>query len=187
MNAFSETMVQAKTKELRSTMRIYAGLSGLGALVPLLGFSCAVDGTLILHASNFLFNQLGLDDASLEKTANLTNTDLTTLQKIVNDNLDKTQFFTIQGLKEFLFSLPAVPVSGILEEYVRFIPTIGSLIAAPISIGTTYYVLGCILNKMNEVALLVVRAAAANIHKGVEDAGEPVRQSIFWDKDRQEN
>ena len=50
--------------------------------------------------------------------------------------------------------------SAALEESSRFIPLIGSFIAAPLSFGGTYYALKLVLDKMESVALEVVTAAA---------------------------
>jgi len=46
------------------------------------------------------------------------------------------------------------------EEGLRFIPLIGSLIAAPLSFVGTYYALNLVLDKMERVALEVVECAA---------------------------
>ena len=65
----------------------------------------------------------------------------------------------MERIKELCVSLPIVVVSEAAEEGLHFVPFFGSLIAASFSFGTTYYILKHILNKMEEVALIVVRTA----------------------------
>jgi hypothetical protein len=179
MNAFSEQMVQAKVQELRSTMWKSASLSALVAAVPVAGLSFAVDLVVIMNMSEFFFDQLGLDEASLEKMAYITKTDPMMLKNIVEENLDMKKFLTSQGIKELLVSLPAIAVSEAAEEVFRLIPVFGSLIAAPISFGTTYYILNHILDKIEEVTLLVVRTAAQSVSVNVADDEQPSHESII--------
>ncbi|CAF1504995.1 unnamed protein product [Adineta ricciae] len=169
INAFSKQMVKAKVKELHSTIRKYSALSGVVAAVPVPGLSFAVDLTFILKASKFFFNQLGLDESSLERMASLTNTDPSTLKTIVKKNFDVSLLLTSQGIKEFLVTIPAVLFSDAAEEYLRLIPGIGPFIAAPISAGTTYYILKRILKKMEEVALLVLETTTQEVSIDVAD------------------
>jgi predicted GTPase len=169
MNAFSEQMVQAKVQELRSTLWKSASLSALVAAVPIAGLSFTVDLMVIVNQSKFFFDQLGLDERSLEKIADVTKTDPVMLKNIVNENLDIKKFLTSQGIKELLVSLPAIAASEAAEEGLRLLPFVGSLIAASISFGTTYYILNHILGKIEEVALRVVRTAAHSVSMNVAD------------------
>jgi len=57
--------------------------------------------------------------------------------------------------------------SQAVEEFARYIPLIGSLIAAPISFGGTYYMLKYLLDRMEKVAVEVVTYAAE--HAGNHD------------------
>ena len=47
-----------------------------------------------------------------------------------------------------------------VEEFARYIPFIGSLIAAPISFAGTYYMLRFLLDRLETVAMEVVNYAA---------------------------
>jgi hypothetical protein len=173
MNAFSEQMVQEKTQELRRTIWKYATLSGLAPTVPVPGLSFVGDLAIITVGSKFFFDQLGLDEPSLERIAGVTNKDPMKLKQIVAKNLDAKKFLTVQGIKELLVSLPAAVASIVAEEGLRFIHFIGSLIVAPISFGTTHYILNHILNKMEEVALLVVRTATQGAFKDAHPHPHP--------------
>ncbi|UJR13145.1 hypothetical protein I4U23_000169 [Adineta vaga] len=169
MNAFSVQMVQTKARELRSTMWKYASLSAVIATIPTLGLSIAADLVIIATAGKTFFNGLGLDDASLQKLSNITRANLPKLKGIVEQNIDVKKLLTSQGIKELCVSLPAVIASEAAEEGLRFIPLLGSLIAAPISFGTTYYILNHIFTKIEEVALLVVKTATENISVDIVD------------------
>ena len=48
----------------------------------------------------------------------------------------------------------------VVEEFSRYIPFIGSLIAAPISFAGTYYMLKYVLDRLDRVAMEVVTYAA---------------------------
>jgi len=52
--------------------------------------------------------------------------------------------------------------SLVVEEFSRYIPFIGSLIAAPISFAGTYYMLKYVLDRLDRVAMEVVSYAAEN-------------------------
>ena len=55
----------------------------------------------------------------------------------------------------------------VVEEFARFIPLIGSIIAAPISFAGTYYMLKYLLDRLENVAMEVVTYAAE--HAGNHD------------------
>jgi len=57
--------------------------------------------------------------------------------------------------------------SLVVEEFARYIPFIGSMIAAPISFAGTYYMLKYVLDRLDTVAMEVVSYAAQ--HAGNHD------------------
>ncbi|UJR38841.1 hypothetical protein I4U23_031506 [Adineta vaga] len=162
MNTFSEQMVRVKAQELRSTLWQYSSLSGLAAIAPLPGLSASVDCALIIKASKFFYNQLGLGDLSLQKIAYFTKTNSVTLQNIAKEDRDVDKLLTVQGIEQIIRNTPALMISAAVEEYLHVFPYGGSVVAAPLSFGTTYYILNFILNKMEEVVLRVVKTAAEN-------------------------
>jgi len=60
--------------------------------------------------------------------------------------------------------------SLVVEEFARYIPFIGSIIAAPISFAGTYYMLKHVLDRLESVAMEVVTYAAE--HAGNHDVDD---------------
>jgi len=171
LQATSKEMISLKVAELRSRMWKLAALSGVVATIPLLGVSMVFDLTLVVAEADVYFTQLGLDETSLKRYAKLTSTDYQQLQSVVDSCLG-CRIVGVGGLKKLVEVLHkrAAPVvaSAAIEEGSRFIPFIGSLIAAPLSFGGTYYALKLVLDKMESAALEVVQFAAESA-AGVED------------------
>ena len=162
LQATSEKMIKLKVAELRSRIWKVAALSGAVAAVPLPGVSLAVDICLVAREAKLYYEQLGLDEVSLERYAILTSTNYLQLRAIVDSGLG----FKVVGMEGFkqlveILSKRAAPLmtSAAVEEGSRFIPLIGSFIAAPLSFGGTYYALTLVLNKMERVALEVIQFA----------------------------
>jgi len=173
LQATSKEMINLKVAELRSRMMKAAALSGLVAAIPVPGLSIAVDITIVTEESNFYHTQLGLDETSLKRHAKLTKTNYENLNAIV------VGFFgcvEIRAIVETCIKGPAMVAA--VEEGVRNIPLIGSLIAAPLSFIGTYYALKLILEKMERVALEVVEcdaesAASACCDESDDDDDDP--------------
>ena len=160
MNAFSEVMVVAKIKELRSTIWQFALLSAGVAAIPLPGLSFAVDSTILTGATKFFYNQMGLDDVSLEKVAAMTGSDPAVLKDVVYQNVSVQGFLTTQGIKIFMQELSVPVIEQGIEEYVRFIPYVGLFIAGALSAAMVAHTLRHILAELGKIALEVVRTAA---------------------------
>ena len=82
----------------------------------------------------------------------------------------------VEGVKKMVEHLsrratPHLLTTAAFKEGSRFIPLIGSFIAAPVSFGGTYYALKLVLDKMESVALEVVTAAAESA-TAVEDSDD---------------
>jgi len=163
LQATGKEMIQLKVAELRSRMWKLAGLSALVAAVPIPGVSMTFDLALVAKEADFYYMQLGLDETSLKRYAKLTSADYQHLKSIVDRCLG-CKVIGVEGVKKMIEELTkrAAPLvtSAALEESSRFIPLIGSFIAAPLSFGGTYYALKLVLDKMESVALEVVTAAA---------------------------
>jgi len=56
-----------------------------------------------------------------------------------------------------------------VEEFARFIPFIGSLIAAPISLAATRYVLQSILDKMEAISIEITQRWATSVDDDDDD------------------
>jgi len=149
--------------ELRSRMWKVAGLAAVVAAVPIPGVSITFDLALVAKEADFYCMQLGLDETSLKRYAKLTSADYQH-QKSIVDRCLGCKVIGVEGVIEMIEELSkraAPPVtSAALEEGSRFIPLIGSFIAAPLSFEGTYYALKLVLDKMESVAFEVVTAAA---------------------------
>lgn len=156
-SAFSSEVIKLKVKELRSRMWKMSMMSVGVATVPLPGLSYAFDMSLVLHEANFYKTQLGLDQQSLQQLAAYTSTNVKSLLQVT-----AKLPLSVEGLKVLAHAIPQVVAATVLEEVTRFIPLIGSFIAAPLSFGATYYLLHTILNQFEEAALEVIRVAISH-------------------------
>ena len=163
LQSTSKEMVKLKVAELRSRMWKLAALSGLVAAIPVPLLSMVMDVGIVTTEAEFYYTQLGLDETSLKRYAKLTKTDYQQLKSIVDRCLG-CKVIGVEGIRKLVEELSkrAAPLltSAAVEEGSRFIPLIGSFIAAPLSVGGTYYALKLVLDKMESVAVEVVEFAA---------------------------
>jgi len=157
LQATSKEMISLKVAELRSRMWKRAALSGLVAAIPVPFVSTAMDIGIVNAESKFYFTQLGLDETSLKRYAELTKTDYQHLRTIVYSSLGG---FEIRTIVDFCVKSADLVAAAVAEEGARFHPLIGSLIAQPLSYGGTYRTLKLVLDKMERVALEMVECAA---------------------------
>jgi len=163
LQATSEKMIRLKVAELRSRMWKVAALSGAVAAIPVPGLSIVFDIGLVVEEAEFYYSQLGLDKTSLRRYANVMSCDYERLRSIVDSRMG-FRVIGVGSIKKLIEVLSKygtkLVASAAMEEVARFIPAIGQVIAASLSIGGTYYSLKLILDKMESVAVEVVRAAA---------------------------
>ena len=159
LQATSKEMISLKVAELRSRMWKRALLAGAAGAIPLPVVSTAIDIVIVTEESEFYFTQLGLDETSLKRYAELTNTDYQSLKEIVHRTFGDLD---IEAIVDTYINGPAKPL--VAAEGLKWIPVIGSvigpLIAAPLSVAGTYNTLKLILTNMERVALEVVEYAA---------------------------
>ena len=155
-----ERIIKQKAKWLRNNIWVGSLASGLEAVALIPGLSIVADIGIILTHRQVYLHQLGLDPRSLDHIATVMSCDVGVLNQIVSNSIGP--LMTGEGLIAFIRTLPNVAAAMVTEEVVRIIPLVGSAIAAPISIGTTYYILYSMLDKMEETALLVMRTAVNN-------------------------
>ena len=162
LQATCEGMLRLKVAELRSRMWKLAALSGAVA-APVPGLSTVFDLSIVTNEAKFYFTQLGLDETSLKRFSKLTSTDYQQLQSTVDSCLD-CRIVGTEGLKKHIVDLlkRADPVltSAAVDVDSKFVPLLGSFIAAPLSFGGTYYALKLVLDKMESAALEVIQFAA---------------------------
>jgi len=131
------------------------------AAIPLPGIATVAEITIVKLGAEFYYMQLGLDETSLKRYAELTNTDYRKLESIIRYYLGHTCRERMQKLvEEIIMHGTAVVVCAAVAEGAKCIPFIGSLIAAPVTFGGTRYALKLVLDKLESAALEVVQCAA---------------------------
>lgn len=112
--------------------------SGAAALVPIPGTSIKADVALISVQSRFYYNQLGLNEKALERTAEITSSDVNVLHNIVNERVSALR--TTEGIISFTRAIPYTVAMVRVEEGFRIVPIVGLLVSSVISFGSTYYI-----------------------------------------------
>jgi len=164
LQSTSEEVIRLKVAELRSRMWKLGALSAAVAVAPVPGVSLVFDLGLVAKEAEVYHTQLGLDETSLRRYAKLTSCDYQQLQSVVDSHLG-ARLIGVEGMKQLVQMLckASTPLlASAAEEGSRFIPIIGSFIAAPLSFAGTYCTLKLILNKMENVALDVITTAASS-------------------------
>jgi len=152
--------------ELRSRIWKCAALSCVVAIFPIPGLSVAVDLSIIVEEADIYFRQLGLDSESLQRYARLYSVDNAQMQSIVRGALGiKQASATIKTIVQIVLSsiMPLVAKTAAEETARTFLPLIGSLIAAPLSFGGTYFALKVILEKLETPAIEVMKYVAGRV------------------------
>ena len=160
LQATSKEMISLKVAELRSMIRDLASLAGV---------SLVMDKAIVAAVSKFYFTQLGLDEASLKRQAELTQTDYESLKAIVVSSLGG---FEIRTIVDSCIKSADLMAAAAAKEGLRYIPLIGSLIAAPLSVVGTYNTLKLVLEKMERVALEVAECAAESAASACSDESD---------------
>ena len=149
LKSLSTEMVKRKVEVLRGRIWMVASASAAAAMVPIPGLSVAVDIGLMIKEITFYRTQLGLPEEGSDEFANLhVNT---------QDDVRKVCLTTATQLSGFLAAYAA---EASAEEFTRFIPLIGLVIAGGMSFATTYYGLKHCLEEVEKVALTVLDEAA---------------------------
>ncbi|CAF1071341.1 unnamed protein product [Didymodactylos carnosus] len=151
-------MIETQLKEYPAYKRQAVILSmtmncqGVAAIrVP--GLSFVVDQGIIIKAVVEYEKQLGLDDKSLERIATLHTIPL----KELKEQIGRVSVYFLTDIQKLVFMLlQGQAVAGVAEEFSRYIPILGSVVAAGISFSTTMRMLHEILNDMEKSALLLI-------------------------------
>uniref|UniRef100_UPI00398E3EE6 interferon-inducible GTPase 5-like n=1 Tax=Pristiophorus japonicus TaxID=55135 RepID=UPI00398E3EE6 len=149
-------IVENKRKELKTRVWMLATLSGAVGAVPIPGQSFACDIGILVSAIIQFRQYMGLDDASLQRLANVTGKSVRDLKAIVKTPLvgEINKEFVIR----MLLSCAFVTISAI-EIGLDLVPVVGSIFGAGSSFGMTYKLLNDVLNELVENAQRVVKAA----------------------------
>jgi predicted GTPase/uncharacterized protein (DUF697 family) len=161
MCAMSESMIKMKAAQLRDGIKYSAMGSAAMAVVPIPLMSFGYDLFVVNSQAKVYFDQLGLDDESLRKLADLTACNFSDLQAVVRKTFP-SDLFEDFGTWDFLLELPGfLSITNALraQRIIQFLPVVGGIIASPITVATTHKMLSLILEEMEKVALSVVRYA----------------------------
>jgi len=174
LQATSREMISLKVAELHSRIWKAAALSGALGVIPVLGVSLATDFAIVTGESFFYYTQLGLDETSFKRYAELTGTDNESLCAIVVSFFggNKLRAMADTCVKDADAVLTCMAATTAKQFLPVIGPLIGSLVAAPFSFQGTYYALKLVLDKMERVALEVVECAAKSAISASSDESD---------------
>lgn len=158
MSNTSLEIIKKKKEAFQSEIKLYAGLSGAVAAVPVPGLSVAVDASLMVKTSKEYVDGFGLDKRSLEKLANTTGVPYTFLHAVIRSPLAKGEI-TAELIVRVLSQLACTAAFITLEEGLRWIPVIGLVASAGLSFAVTYKALTSFLDTLAEDAQRVFERA----------------------------
>ena len=144
----SNDIFQRKVDVLRGRIWKVASGSGAAAAIPVPGLSFAVDGALILNELSLYRTQLGLPGVRSAEFAKL--------HVAIKEKVLSVSLTTMAQLSAFLAPYAA---EAVLEEFTRFIPFVGLIIASSMSFCATYRALSTLLTDVEDAAKLVLKEA----------------------------
>ncbi|XP_067903991.1 interferon-inducible GTPase 5-like [Heterodontus francisci] len=149
-------IVGKKRQELKKRIWMLATVSGVLGAVPVPGLSFACDIGILVTAIIDFRHDLGLDDASLQRLANMTGKPVEDLKAVVKTPLVGE---INKDLVTRMFLGSTFVGIAVAEAIFDFIPVIGSLFGAGSSFAMTYKLLNNALDDLTENAQKVVKAA----------------------------
>ena len=152
LTSLSREIIKRKVDIFKRRMWLVAGASAAVALAPIPGLSFGVDMVLISYEISQYLAQLGIPKEGSEIFDILGDT---TKKQVISLYLN---FASAAGISAVLAREAGAGIAT--EEFVRFIPFIGSAIAGTLSFAGTFAVLRIALNKIEAVALAVLEDAA---------------------------
>nr|XP_058955330.1 interferon-inducible GTPase 5-like [Pocillopora verrucosa] len=152
LTSLSTEILKRKVDIFRGRMWIVAGASAAVAFAPIPGLSFGVDMALISYEISQYLAQIGIPKEGSEIFDILGDT---TKKQVVSLYLN---FASAAGITSVLAKEASTGVAA--EEFFRFIPYIGSAIAGGLSFAGTFAVLRVALNRIEAVALDVLKDAA---------------------------
>uniref|UniRef100_A0A8C6UNW3 IRG-type G domain-containing protein n=1 Tax=Neogobius melanostomus TaxID=47308 RepID=A0A8C6UNW3_9GOBI len=149
-------VVQQKKQTLASSITWLTVTSAAVAAVPVPGLSCGVDVTIILGFAVHCVVSLGLTPNLLQKLSDVSGVSLEDLKAEIKSPLAGVEI-TKDLIIKFLATSASVITEMAIEEGLRFIPIIGTLVAMSLSGVATYSALTYILNSLTEDAQRVFK------------------------------
>ena len=152
LTSLSREIIKRKVEIFRRRMWMVALASAAAPLPPIPGLSFGVDMVLIRYEISQYLAQIGIPKEGSEIFDILGDT---TKKQVISLYLN---FASAAGISAVLAREAGAGIAT--EEFVRFIPFIGSAIAGTLSFAGTFAVLRIALNKIEAVALAVLEDAA---------------------------
>ncbi|CAF1002954.1 unnamed protein product [Didymodactylos carnosus] len=154
MTVSCKEVLLAKIIQLKSRIWLVAGASAAVASIPVPFLSLGFDATIIIKEVEFYRQQLGLDRAALEKLAQVHRLSIEKIEK------ELSEVFPLQhltALRKFVLDFcKKEAIGATTEEFARFVPYVGTMIASGISFGVCFLVLTKILARMEQAALKII-------------------------------
>ena len=154
----TKKLFEQKKEELAKRIPKIANVSAIGGLTPIPGLSLFVDITILVGEYNFYRRQFGLDEASVRSLSKTLNTPIEVLRKQLGLLVDVSSklmgYLAAQSTSATAASLLSVGA-----------PIIGSLVAAGIAYGTTFFALKKILDNTFEEGLQLLDRINENIRE----------------------
>ena len=144
----SPDLFQRKVKVLRGRIWKVASASAAAALVPLPGLSFGVDAWLILNELSFYRSQFAIPEEGSDE-----------YKRLPFSTQEKVSKVSLTTIPQLVACLTAFTTEAAVEDYTRFVPILGSVIASSMSFTTTYLALKKLLKHVEEVAKIVMREA----------------------------
>nr|XP_046269413.1 interferon-inducible GTPase 5-like [Scatophagus argus] len=158
MPNISQEIINKKKKAFQDNIKYFALISAAGAAVPLPGLSVALDLSVLVGAVKQYMLGFGLDGNSLKRLAGTTRVPLDDLTATIKSPL-ALQNITPGLILRLLLQCSLIAASMAAEEGLRFIPILGTIVAAPISYVVTAKALETFLNMLADDAQRVFRKA----------------------------
>ncbi|KAM9114228.1 interferon-inducible GTPase 5-like isoform 2-T3 [Pangshura tecta] len=154
----SAKILEKKKAELKKQIWKLAVVSSAAAAIPLPGLGLACDIIILVTSMRHYCKAFGLDRTSLTNLANRVGMTVPELRAVIKSPL------AAEISKELVIKLLSKAACGTamaVEAALSFIPlpVVGSLLAAGVSFGTTYYMLQSFLNEAAEDAQKVLSKA----------------------------
>ena len=154
MSVMCKEVLLAKITALHRRIWIVSAASAAVAVIPVPFLSLGFDATLVMAEVEFYKKQLGLDRAALERLSQVYRIPMDKIERELNEIFPMQH---LNSLKRFVLDFAKKQAIGAsTEEFVRFVPYVGTAIASTLSFAVCYLVLFKILTRMQQAAMKIV-------------------------------
>ena len=151
IKGLSTNIVKQKVDILRGRIWLVATASAAAAIIPVPGLSIVVDSALIFKEIIYYRSQLCLPS--------LGSSDFFKLSVATQGRIRE---LSIQSTAQLYAYLAPYALESSIEEYVRFVPFVGSALAGGLSFAAAFAALRGCLQKVEEASLAVIKESAEN-------------------------